>query len=189
MRLALIGTVSLAAVIAAGAAVAQSSTAPAPMAPEAAPTNGSAAGQPAGNREGVSADDMIGRTVYSESGQDLGSVTDVIIDPDSKQIRRLVIGSGGFLGIGKKNVAVEVDRVQVRPQEGITVSGLTQETIRDMPEYDPDSSTVSLDRPAPRDPAPGAGAGPAGTGMPSPSGAAPAPDMGRTTGQPPPAAE
>jgi sporulation protein YlmC with PRC-barrel domain len=97
----------------------------------------------------VSADDMIGRTVYGEEDQELGEVTDVIVDPDTKQVSRLVIGMGGFLGIGEKTVALDMNQVEIRPEQGIYVSGMRQEDIEGMEEYNPDDATASLDEPAP----------------------------------------
>jgi sporulation protein YlmC with PRC-barrel domain len=97
----------------------------------------------------VSADDMIGRTVYGEEDQEIGEVTDVIVDPDTKQVSRLVVGTGGFLGIGEKTVALDMNQVEIRPEQGIYVSGLRQEDIEGMEEYNPDDATASLDEPAP----------------------------------------
>ena len=185
MRLSMIGTVSLAALIA-GSAWAQGDAASPATPPSTTPAAESAAPATPASREGVSADDMMGRTVYGDGDEKLGSVSDVIIDPDSKQVKKVVIGTGGFLGIGQKTVAIEVERVEVRPEEGIRISGLTQEAIRDMPEYDADASTVSLDRPASTNPAPGAGsAGSSGGMTSSPGGSAPAPDMSRPAGSAP----
>jgi sporulation protein YlmC with PRC-barrel domain len=178
-----IATVSLAALLS-GAAWAQDQGTrpgqPAPAVPAASPA-------PQGGGNEVSADKMIGQDVYGENNEELGEVTDVIIDPQSKQISKIVVGSGGFLGIGQKTVAIEVDKVQVRPQEGIYVTGLTQQAVKDMPEYDADASTVSLQKPPPTNPAPGAGAGrpDVSPAMPSPSGTAPPPDLARPSGQAP----
>lgn len=116
----------------------------------------------------VSADDMIGRTVYGEEDEELGEVTDVIVDPDTKQVSRLVIGMGGFLGIGEKTVALDMNQVEIRPEQGIYVSGMRQADIEGMEEYNPDDATASLDEPAPA--TTGAPAG----GMGSPSAPPPA---------------
>lgn len=124
-----------------------------------------AAPMSSGSGTEVSADDMIGRTVYGDGDQEIGEVTDVIVDPDSKQVNRLVIGTGGFLGIGKKTVAIDMSQVQIRPEQGIYVSGLTREDVEGMEEYDPDDATASLDEPAPTTTGTGVPAG----GMASPS--------------------
>lgn len=52
---------------------------------------------------------LIGQPVYSSSGDDaeeIGSISDLVFD-ESGQITAVVIGVGGFLGIGEKAVAVD----------------------------------------------------------------------------------
>jgi len=46
------------------------------------------------------------KSVYNASGKQIGDLKDVLIGPDGK-IQALVIGVGGFLGLGEKNVAVD----------------------------------------------------------------------------------
>ncbi len=129
----------------------------------------------AGSSAEVSTENLIGRDVYGDNDQDLGEVADVILDPQTKQVRKLVIGTGGFLGLGQKTVAIDIEQVEIRPDQGIYVSGLTQEAVRDMEEYDPDEATVSLDPPAPTTtPAPTEGIGIPSTAAP-PAGTEPPP--------------
>lgn len=52
---------------------------------------------------------LIGQPVYSSSGEEaeeIGSVSDLVFS-EGGQIEAVVIGVGGFLGIGAKNVAVD----------------------------------------------------------------------------------
>src|SRR5690606_27680838 len=59
--------------------------------------------------EGHLASNLIGETVYNGTGDDaenIGSVTDMVIS-NQGQIEALVVGVGGFLGIGRKDVALE----------------------------------------------------------------------------------
>lgn len=52
---------------------------------------------------------LIGQPVYSTAGDDaeeIGSINDLVFS-DGGQIEAVVIGVGGFLGIGEKNVAVD----------------------------------------------------------------------------------
>jgi len=156
MRLHLIGVASAIALLA-GSAWAQGTNTQQPSAQT--PTANEAASPARSAGAEVSAEDMIGRDVYGDNDQDLGEVSDVILDPETKQIRKLVVGSGGFLGIGEKTVAIDIQQVEIRPDQGIYVSGLTQEAVRDMDEYDPDDATISLDKPVPATPEPTGGLG------------------------------
>lgn len=95
----------------------------------------------------ASAEQMLGKTVVGANGEEIGEVKDVILDPQSGEARQLIIGSGGFLGIGQKNIPVDFADAQVQPgQENITVSTLTREQVREMEGYAYDESTVSLTR-------------------------------------------
>ncbi|MEX0852197.1 MAG: PRC-barrel domain-containing protein, partial [Bauldia sp.] len=45
--------------------------------------------------------------VYNAADEGLGNVNDIVLDKDSR-LEAMVIGVGGFLGIGEKNVAVSM---------------------------------------------------------------------------------
>lgn len=56
------------------------------------------------------ASNIMGKTVYDSSGNNLGSVSDIVIGKDGK-LDAVVVGVGGFLGIGQKNVAVSMSAI------------------------------------------------------------------------------
>jgi len=51
------------------------------------------------------ASELIGSTVYGPAEENLGNINDLVADADGR-VKAVVIGVGGFLGIGEKNVAV-----------------------------------------------------------------------------------
>jgi len=53
----------------------------------------------------MSASDYIGKTVYDQAGNNIGEVNDLIVSGDGN-IEAVILGVGGFLGIGEKNVAL-----------------------------------------------------------------------------------
>jgi PRC-barrel domain len=55
---------------------------------------------------------LIGAVVYGPDNASIGSVNDVLIGNDSK-VRAVVIGVGGFLGVGEKNVAVPLEALNI----------------------------------------------------------------------------
>lgn len=76
----------------------------------------------------VSANDYIGKAIYTSSDESIGNVTDLIIQ-ENGGIDAVVVGVGGFLGIGAKNVALPIDKVTVtRDAEAGTVRLTTMET-------------------------------------------------------------
>jgi sporulation protein YlmC with PRC-barrel domain len=80
---------------------------------------------------------LLNTSVYGPDDSTIGEVEDILIKSDGK-IEGLVIGVGGFLGIGEKNVALPMDRFKVMPQADgqarITVSA-TEDELRNAPEF------------------------------------------------------
>lgn len=78
----------------------------------------------------------IGSPIYSAGGEKMGDVKDVLFDRTGK-IRTVVIGVGGFLGLGEKRVAVPfevVTYVDEKDERRIVVP-LTKEALQDAPAY------------------------------------------------------
>lgn len=59
----------------------------------------------------VLASTLIGAAVQNGAGESLGSINDVVLSADG-QVDVIVIGVGGFLGIGEKNVGVAFDAIE-----------------------------------------------------------------------------
>jgi sporulation protein YlmC with PRC-barrel domain len=55
---------------------------------------------------------LIGTSVYGPDGKSIGSVNDVLIASDGK-IKAVVVGVGGFLGVGEKNVALPYGKLNI----------------------------------------------------------------------------
>ncbi|QJE72487.1 PRC-barrel domain containing protein [Aerophototrophica crusticola] len=137
-----------------------SAGAPGSMAPESSGTNpaGTTAGMTGSDNMGStgmgttafdrqSAQELMGKTVVGANGQELGEVSDVVLDPSTGQAKQLVISSGGFLGIGERTVAVDMTQAQIQPgQDKVQVSSLTQDQLQAMKEFEYDDNTVSLSR-------------------------------------------
>src|SRR6266545_7614221 len=54
---------------------------------------------------------LVGLNVYNDSNESLGSINDLLADK-SGNIKGVVIGVGGFLGVGEHLVAVTFDKVK-----------------------------------------------------------------------------
>jgi sporulation protein YlmC with PRC-barrel domain len=77
---------------------------------------------------------LLGKTVYNDSGAKVGKVEDLIISPD-KNLSYVIVGAGGFVGIGRHDVAVPVS--QIKDQGGkLVMAGATKDTIKSMPPFD-----------------------------------------------------
>jgi sporulation protein YlmC with PRC-barrel domain len=71
-------------------------------------SNGYMASAPA---NGIHASTLMGAQVTTTAGEEVGAVSDLIIEEDG-QVVGIVLGVGGFLGMGEKNVAIGWDDVQ-----------------------------------------------------------------------------
>jgi sporulation protein YlmC with PRC-barrel domain len=54
---------------------------------------------------------LIGTSIYNEGGDALGDINDLVMS-EGGQVGLIVIGVGGFLGIGEKNVGVPFDSIE-----------------------------------------------------------------------------
>ena len=76
---------------------------------------------------------IIGKDVYNDKDEKVGVVNDLIIAPD-KAVSYAIIGAGGFLGMGKHDVAIRVNHFKI--VEGkITLPGATKDAVKAMPAF------------------------------------------------------
>jgi hypothetical protein len=83
-------------------------TAPAPEAAPSGPAAGVIAEQSSGQSLGS---ELIGADVLDATGEQVGDIEDVILD-EANQLVGVVVATGGFLGIGKRSVGVELDMLK-----------------------------------------------------------------------------
>ncbi len=76
------------------------------------------------------------KSVYNSAGKAIGDLKDVVIGSDGK-IQALVVGVGGFLGLGEKNVAIDYNYVE--KNGGITPNritlNMTEQELRAAPTF------------------------------------------------------
>ncbi|MEP6564370.1 MAG: PRC-barrel domain-containing protein [Mesorhizobium sp.] len=133
----LLTTTALATLIATGA-YAQTATTPAPAAAPAVQEPAVAA--PALRADGSLITNIIGESVYNGTGddaEDIGKVTDVVFDTNG-QAKSVVIGVGGFLGIGAKNVVFDYAKLQWAEKNGDRwlVAQTTKDELTAQPDFD-----------------------------------------------------
>ncbi|RWK54712.1 PRC-barrel domain-containing protein [Mesorhizobium sp.] len=139
----LLSTTALAALIATGA-YAQEATTPAPTQDPAVQETAPAA--PVARADGSLVTNIIGESVYNGTGDDaenIGNVSDVVFD-ENGQAKSVVIGVGGFLGVGAKNVGFDYNKLQWAERGGdrwliaeTTKDELTAQSDFDREPYDP----------------------------------------------------
>jgi hypothetical protein len=76
---------------------------------------------------------IMGKDVYNDKSEKVGVVDDLIIVPD-KAASYAIMGTGGFLGVDKHDVAIPVN--QLKMEEGqITLPGATKDAVKAMPTF------------------------------------------------------
>ncbi|MER8699336.1 PRC-barrel domain-containing protein [Mesorhizobium sp. M0768] len=154
----LLTTTAVATLIATGA-FAQSATTPAPAQPPAVENSAPAA--PVQRAEGSLVTNIIGESVYNGTGdnaENIGKITDVVFD-ERGEVKSVVIGVGGFLGIGTKNVVFDYKKMEWAERNGdrwliaqTTKDELTAQPDFDRRPYDPTPPPASADNAAPAAP-------------------------------------
>lgn len=76
---------------------------------------------------------LMGKTIYNEAGEKVGKVEDLIISPD-KNVSYVIVGAGGFIGIGRHDVAIPVTQIQDKAGK-LVMAGATKDMIKAMPKF------------------------------------------------------
>ena len=160
MRTIAIAAIS-AALLSSTSVYAQTTTHPAsPGASPPATAPAAAAPRPAPNplkQEMVS--NIEGTTVYGKDDSKLGSVSEVLMDPDSKKIDRLVVKTGGVLGVGGHRFALPIDQFTWEADKGVLKVSMDEAAAKSQPDWVEGAHTGS-----------GSSTAPAGTTPPSHAG-------------------
>jgi hypothetical protein len=90
------------------------------------------------------------QNVYDPGDNKIGEIVDVLVDRDGKA-HALIVGVGGFLGIGEKEVAVAFNAVQFKTKENIKwypVMNTTKDALKNAPglKYDRTAMTWMVEK-------------------------------------------
>jgi hypothetical protein len=77
---------------------------------------------------------FLGKAVYNEEKKKIGTITDLVIAPDTS-VAYVVIGAGGFVGLGRHNVAVQTAALQYEDGKFI-LPGATKESLKAAPKLE-----------------------------------------------------
>lgn len=141
-------SLSTAALLAASPAIAQTANPDAPAAkpaPQTAPMprveenrDGAKAKMPDGvHKSDYRASKIIGATVVNAKNESIGDINDLIVTTDGK-VDQVVVGVGGFLGLGERNVALKLSELDMRRNESgniVIATSMTKEQLQQLPEW------------------------------------------------------
>jgi len=95
----------------------------------------------------LSAENLIGRTVYSSTDENIGEVGDVLLTSDNK-VEGFVLDVGGFLGMGEKQVAISPEKLDIRADadgELTIFTPFTKDQLEAQKEYSKESWDAERD--------------------------------------------
>jgi sporulation protein YlmC with PRC-barrel domain len=87
---------------------------------------------------------LVGVNVYNDANEKIGDINDVILDKSGK-VENVVLGVGGFLGMGEHYVAVAYDKLKWsnEPPRSTTASTTTSTTNRPATNVDSNARTAA----------------------------------------------
>ena len=81
--------------------------------------------------------DIIGTRIKNAEGKDIGEIDRLMIDPSSGKISHVVVGLGGFLGVGEKKVVVAWSDLKFTGTDGKKAAVMIdQAKLERAPRYD-----------------------------------------------------
>lgn len=87
-----------------------------------------------GAMAGVDAKELLGTDIKNAQNEKVGEVQAVQLDSAGK-VRNLIVGVGGFLGLGERAVALQPSAVTVADNGDTIRTTLTKDQLKAMPEY------------------------------------------------------
>jgi hypothetical protein len=88
------------------------------------------------NANDMLASNFLNHPVYGPKDEKLGKITDLIIDGEGEAVA-VIVGVGGFLGIGEKDVAITFKALTPKTKNGssyLTID-VTKEALKNAPKF------------------------------------------------------
>lgn len=97
-------------------------------------------------RRTLSTSTLTGDDVVNESGDDLGTIEDFVLDLQDGRVEYAVLSFGGFLGMGDKLFAVPFKAMRIDQEEKRAVLDVSKETLENAPGFDKNNWPDFADR-------------------------------------------
>jgi sporulation protein YlmC with PRC-barrel domain len=83
--------------------------------------------------------DLMGKNVVNDNKDKIGKIDDVILTPttDAKGpvASYAIIGVGGFLGVGRRDVAIPLEQLKIE-NNNLMLAGATKDALKAMPPFE-----------------------------------------------------
>lgn len=85
----------------------------------------------------ISASALLDESVVNANNDAIGDINDVLLDRNGK-VASVIVGVGGFLGMGEKDVALSFDQLKFtnNGNDLVVTSDATKETLQAAPAYE-----------------------------------------------------
>lgn len=77
---------------------------------------------------------LLGKDVVNDQNNKIGSIDDIIVTPD-RWVSYAIIGTGGFVGMGKHDVAVPMEQLKLQGGK-LTLPGASKDALKRLPEFE-----------------------------------------------------
>ena len=85
----------------------------------------------------ISASELLDENIVNAANESVGDVNDVILDANGK-VASIIVGVGGFLGMGEKDVALSFDQLSFardNDSQLVVTTNATKESLQAAPSY------------------------------------------------------
>lgn len=76
---------------------------------------------------------LIGRAVMGRQGQEIGNISDIMIDTRTGQVAYALVSSGGVLGMGENQYIVPWNALHIDPQTNQLALNMSKDQLKDAP--------------------------------------------------------
>ena len=78
---------------------------------------------------------VLGVPVFNDKGERIGTVDDIVMAPDMARAYA-IIGVGGFLGVGKRDVAIRLTQLTRQVDGSFVLAGATKDVLKALPPFE-----------------------------------------------------
>lgn len=87
-------------------------------------------------KKGQEASEILGMTVKDPAGEDVGTLDDLLVDPEAGEITHAIVSVGGVMGVGGRKVSVAWDELKLNPARREFTIQQTKEQLKQAPGYE-----------------------------------------------------
>jgi sporulation protein YlmC with PRC-barrel domain len=83
-----------------------------------------------------SADDLVGLSVMGQQDEEIGSISDILVDTETGQVAFAIVSAGGVLGVGGDQYIVPWTALQISPEAEDARINISQDRLQEAPTGD-----------------------------------------------------